>query len=92
MLFRSIKITLKGLLGSIEVNGKTYPGQVPMTPYGGLLTDQEVAGVLTYIRNSFGNQASAITPEKVREVRAATASKKDLYNVSKLLTEHPMEK
>ena len=89
---RLIKITLKGLLGSIEVNGKTYPGQVPMTPYGGLLTDQEVAGVLTYIRNSFGNQASAITPEKVKEVRAATASKKDLYNVSKLLTEHPMEK
>ena len=88
---RAIKIVLKGLLGQIEVNGKTYPGQVPMTPFEGLLNDKEVAAVLTYVRNSFGNKASAISPEKVKIVRASVANQKDIYNVSKLLLEHPLE-
>jgi len=89
---RLIKIVLKGLMGPIEVNGTTYPGQVPMTPYGGLLNDQEVAAVLTYVRNSFGNQAPAVYPEKVKEVRAATAAKKDFYSPDELLRAHPLEK
>lgn len=89
---RLIKIALKGLMGPIEVNGKQYAGQVPMTPFAGLLNDKEVAAVLTYVRNSFGNKASAITPEKVKEVRAATAGKSDIYTSTKLLSEHPLEK
>lgn len=88
---RAIKIVLKGLLGQIDVNGKTYPGQVPMTPFEGLLNDKEVAAVLTYVRNSFGNKAPAISPEKVKVVRALVAKQKDIYNVSKLLLEHPLE-
>lgn len=88
---RAIKIVLKGLLGQIDVNGKTYPGQVPMTPFEGLLNDKEVAAVLTYVRNSFGNKAPAISPEKVKVVRASVAKQKDIYNVSKLLLEHPLE-
>ena len=88
---RAIKIVLKGLLGQIDVNGKTYPGQVPMTPFEGLLNDKEVAAVLTYVRNSFGNKASVISPEKVKVVRASVANQKDIYNVSKLLLEHPLE-
>ena len=89
---RLIKIVLKGLLGPIEVNGKKYAGQVPMTPFGGLLKDKEVAAVLTYVRNSFGNKASAITPEKVKAVRASTANQKDIYTSEKILSEHPLEK
>ncbi|WP_375446049.1 PVC-type heme-binding CxxCH protein [uncultured Fibrella sp.] len=89
---RLIKIALKGVMGPIEVNGKTYPGQVPMTPFGGLLKDREIAAVLTYVRNSFGNEAPAITPEQVKKVRAATASKVDFYSPTQLVKEHPMEK
>ena len=89
---RLIKIALKGLMGPIDVVGKTYPGQVPMTPFGGLLKDNEIAAVLTYVRNSFGNQAPAITPDKVKKVRAATAAKVDFYSPTQLLKEHPMEK
>ncbi|GAB3941566.1 GDSL-type esterase/lipase family protein [Spirosoma harenae] len=88
---RLIKLTLKGLLGPIEVDGKNYPGQVPMTPFGGLLKDDEVAAVLTYVRNSFGNQASAILPDQVKKVRAATQAKKDFYSPTQLLKEHPLE-
>ena len=88
---RMIKIVLKGLMGPIDIAGKTYPGQVPMTPFGGLLNDNEVAAVLTYVRKSFGNQASAILPDRVKKVRAATAGKVDFYSASQLLKEHPME-
>ena len=89
---RLIKVALKGLLGPIEVGGKKYPGQVPMTPFAGLLNDNEIAAVLTYVRNSFGNQASVILPEKVKKVRAAAAGKVDFYSPDQLLREHPMEK
>lgn len=89
---RLIKLVLKGIMGPIEVNGKKYPGQVPMTPFGGLLKDNEVAAVLTYLRNSFGNNGPAISPEKVKAVRRATQGKKDFYTTEHLLKEHPMER
>ncbi|MEX0883981.1 MAG: c-type cytochrome, partial [Cyclobacteriaceae bacterium] len=88
---RLIKIVLNGLMGPIEVLGKDYPGQVPMTPYAGMLNDREVAAVTTYVRNSFGNEATPITPQKVKEVREATASKEGFYSPTELLQEHPME-
>ena len=86
---RLIKLTLKGLWGPIEVLGKSYPGQVPMTAYGGLLNDDEVAAVLTFVRNSFGNKASVITPNQVKKVRDAIEEKKDFYAPEELLKEHP---
>ena len=89
---RLIKIVLKGLMGPIEVADRKYGGQVPMTPFGGMLNDQEVAAVLTYVRKSFGNDASVIQPEQVKKVRAATVRKKDFYSPTQLLKEHPMEK
>jgi mono/diheme cytochrome c family protein len=89
---RLIKIVLKGLMGPMELNGVKYDGQVPMTPFGGLMNDQEIAAVLTYVRNSFGNKASVITPAQVKSVRVATTNKSDLYNTTQLLKEHPMEK
>ena len=89
---RLIKLVLKGLSGPIEVNGKKYPGQVPMTPYGDLLNDEQVAAVLTYVRNSFGNNAPAVLPGKVKEVRAAIKNKVGFYSPEELLKQHPLEK
>ena len=37
---RLIKLALNGFMGPIEVLGKKYPGQVPMTQFGGLLNDE----------------------------------------------------
>lgn len=88
---RLIKLTLKGLLGPIEVLGKEYPGQVPMTPFGGLLNDEEVAAVLTYVRNSFGNQSSPVKPEEVEQVRAEIADKEGFYDPQELLEAHALE-
>ena len=88
---RLIKIVLRGIYGPIVVNGKKYPGQVPMTPYGGMLNDKEVAAVLTYIRNSFGNKAPEVKERTVKQVRAAIKNKVGFYSPAELLLLHPME-
>ena len=53
----------------IVLHGKE--GQMLMPPIGNTLTDDQVAAVLTYIRRSWGNQASPITPAQVAELRGA---------------------
>ena len=85
---RLIRLTLHGLMGPIEVNGVKYPGQVPMTAFKGL-SDQEIAGVLTYVRNSFGNKAPAITPAQVARERAATKDQQGFMVPADLLREFP---
>jgi mono/diheme cytochrome c family protein/glucose/arabinose dehydrogenase len=89
---RLIKLTLNGLYGPIEVLGQKYPGQVPMTAFGKLLKDEEIAAVLTYVRNAFGNKASVIKPATVKKVREATKEKSGFYVPDDLLKEHPLEK
>ncbi len=86
---RLIKLVLNGLYGPIKVLGKQYPGQVPMTPQRGLLNDEELAGVLTYVRNAFGNKAMVITPEKVKQIRSETTDKTGFYTPEELLEQHP---
>ncbi|MEA1784644.1 PVC-type heme-binding CxxCH protein [Arenibacter sp. GZD96] len=88
---RLIRLTLHGMIGPIEVNGKSYPGQVPMTPFGGMLNDEEMAAVLTYVRNTFGNNASSISAEKVKAEREKTKNKKGFYTSEELLKDFPME-
>ena len=63
---RLIQVLLKGLSEPIEVNGITYEQEMPS--YASL-TDDELAGILSYIRNSFGNEADAIIPGQVFEER-----------------------
>jgi glucose/arabinose dehydrogenase/mono/diheme cytochrome c family protein len=57
---------LKGLNGEILVNDKPYNGLMP--PHN-FLKDEEVANILTYIRQNFGNNASAVSVEEVKEYR-----------------------
>jgi len=63
---RSIKIVIEGLNGEIEVNGTTYNGA--MQPSG--LDDQDIADVLNYVRNSWGNKGDMVTKAMVAKVRA----------------------
>ena len=84
---RLIKLSLKGIMGEIEVKGKKYNGA--MTPFEGLLNDDELASVLTYVRKSFGNDATAITATQVKKVRAAEIKQIGLYNADELLKAHP---
>ena len=82
---------MHGLMGPMELNGKKYDGNVPMTPFGGMLKDDELASVLTYVRNNFGNKASSIRAEQVAKVREATKGRQGFYTVEELLKENPMK-
>jgi hypothetical protein len=64
-----IRIQLRGLQGPITVAGKEYnmPGGMAALSYQ---TDEQIADVLTYVRNSFGNKASAVKPEQVAALRS----------------------
>lgn len=64
---RSIGIALKGHSGQLLVNGKTYDGVMPAMTH---LNDDQVASILTYIRNSWGNKGEPVTPAEVKAVRA----------------------
>ena len=86
---RLIKLTLKGLMGPIEVKGRQYPGLVPMTPFESLLNDYDAAAVLTFIRNSFGNKSEPILPWQVSKVRTEIKGKQGFYSPDELLTAHP---
>ena len=58
----------------IVLNGKE--GKIGlMPPLGGVLSDEQIAGALTYVRRQWGNAASAVTPNLVKQVRAQTASR-----------------
>ena len=80
---RLIRLTLHGITGPIEVKGVKYPGAVPMTPFK-FLSDAEVADVLTFVRNSFGNKANPVSPQTVQKVRAATKDQATFYQASEL--------
>jgi hypothetical protein len=45
--------------------------------------------VLTYVRNSFGNQAAPIQPAQVAKVRAATKDRASFYTPDELLKQFP---
>ncbi|MDB5109165.1 MAG: cytochrome c [Mucilaginibacter sp.] len=63
-----ISILLNGFNENVEINGNTYSNTMPSQDF---LKDQEIADVLTYVRNSFGNKASAVTVAEVKKGRAA---------------------
>jgi mono/diheme cytochrome c family protein/glucose/arabinose dehydrogenase len=88
---RAIKIVLYGMMGPIEVNGLKFDGQVPMTPFGGMLKDDEVAAVLTFVRNHFGNRFGAVAPTEVAKVRASQPGRLSFYQSQELLREHPLK-
>ena len=64
---RLIHIVMYGFRDGVQINGDSYTN--PMPPLGARLKDEEIADVLTYVRNSFGNKASGISTDQVRALR-----------------------
>ena len=60
-------LVIKGMTGEIEVDGVKYNGV--MTPQGELLSDIEIAAVITYERNSWGNDYGDCSPADVAGAR-----------------------
>lgn len=87
---RLIRIVLNGLNGPVKVNGTAYQGNA-MNPWRKTaenpsgLTDDEVAAVLSYIRNSWGNKGEFVTVDQVRAVSEATKARTDPWTEAELL-------
>jgi mono/diheme cytochrome c family protein len=63
---RAIKTVLFGRQGEVVVNGQKFNNNMPSFP----LTDQDIANVLTFVYNSFGNSGLDVTPEEVKALRS----------------------
>ena len=61
------RIPLAGLSGPIQVSGKDW--NLSMAPMGATLSDADLAAVLTYIRESWGNKYGAVTVDEVKSAR-----------------------
>jgi mono/diheme cytochrome c family protein len=88
---RIIRAVLDGLSGPIQVEGQSYNGA--MVPWRGGLTDEEIAAVLTYVRQNpeWGNKAPEVKPERVKEVREKTKNRNQPYSPEELLKISPAD-
>lgn len=78
---RIVRIALDGVHGPIDVNGVGYWLEMP--PWGAM-GDEQLAATLTYVRRAWGNRGSPISPEKVGEIRKATADHPDSWTAEEL--------
>ena len=65
-----IRILMHGIQGPITVKGQQFNSLMPPYGVGIEMSNEEVAAVLTYVRSSWGNQASPVTPDDVAKVKA----------------------
>ena len=76
------RILLHGLQGPIEVLGKTYNGNMPA--FARQLSDEQIAAVITYIRQAWGNEASAVDTASVTRSREATKDQREPYRAEEV--------
>ena len=67
---RAIRGVIKGQSGEITVNGQKYNGVMPSV----LLTDEQIAHVLTFVRSAWGNTGDIVTVEEVQKVHAESVN------------------
>ena len=79
---RLARIVLHGVRGPLNVKGRIWEMEMPPV---NILTDKEIASLLTYIRREWGHNASAITPEFVGKVRKETEQRLDAWTEVELL-------
>lgn len=60
------RILFNGMIGPVKVSGAEYNGNMPAW---NALSDQEIAAVISYIRNQWGNKGSEVTPEEIAAIR-----------------------
>ena len=83
---RLIRMVLHGFMGPITINGAPFNSPAPlMPPQGAALSDDQIANVLTYVRNSFGNKASAVSPAQVKAIREAEKARTAMWTEAEIL-------
>jgi mono/diheme cytochrome c family protein len=80
---RLIRIPLIGLAGPIKVKGQDW--NLAMTAMGASLSDDDLAAVLSYIRQAWGNKAPPVTAEQVKAIRAELGNRTQPLSADELL-------
>lgn len=89
---RLARVLINGLRGEIEVKGNTYNGNMPaFGPNGTGLDAEEIAGVLTYIRQAWDNDAGEVTVDAMEDYMDATGDRSAQWEADELLEEFPLE-
>jgi mono/diheme cytochrome c family protein len=81
----AIRILLHGVQGRIEVDDRIYNNVMPA--FGRRLSDEEVAALLSFVRSAWGNEAEAVSPEDVAEIRRRHAGRAQPWTVAQLRDE-----
>lgn len=79
---RLVRIVLHGMRGPVQVGDKVFNMDMPALK---AMSDEQIAGVLTYIRRSWGHEAPPVDPATVAGIRDWTQAKKDGWLVSELM-------
>jgi mono/diheme cytochrome c family protein len=79
---RMIRIVLDGATGPMTVKGASFNGTMVAWK---MLPDEEIADVISYVRNSFGNSAPTVTPQQVAAIRNETANRTAAWTAEELL-------
>jgi cytochrome c5 len=69
------RIILQGMTGPVDVNGESWDGVMPPHGHLGELDDATLAGLMTYMRRSWGNKANPVSTEAVAAIREASAGR-----------------
>ena len=77
-----IKIMLHGLDGPITVDGKNYDESMPPIT---VKNDRDIAAVISYIRQAWGNEADVVYPSEVSAVRMQYEGRKSMWSAEELL-------
>jgi mono/diheme cytochrome c family protein/glucose/arabinose dehydrogenase len=78
---RIVKVVMHGLRGPIKVKGVTYSYDMPAA---GFLSDEQIAGVLTYIRREWDHEASPVSVDLVKKIREENKGRTDAWTEAEL--------
>jgi mono/diheme cytochrome c family protein/glucose/arabinose dehydrogenase len=76
------KVVLHGLSGPIKVNGQSFA--LDMAPLGAALTDEQLAGIITYIRREWEHTAAPVTIAQVKKIRDETRERTKAWTADEL--------
>lgn len=87
------KIALHGLNGPIKVKGTDYPGNVPMPGFAYRMKNKDIADLLTYLTNSFGNipangKRTGFTEKEIETLLKTFPKTQSMHNAADLIKKH----
>jgi mono/diheme cytochrome c family protein len=77
-----VNIVLHGFQGAVTVKGEQFNNV--MAPWGKVLKDEQIAAVLTYVRNEWGNKAPPISKDFVSKIREQTKDRTEAWTQKEL--------